>query len=81
MSRSRAAGRERNRRPKEGGEREQRLELPPLPRPHGCSVIHHQRYLDEGLQIAIKQLMVIHGAGPRLPHFLWFRGQGGGPKR
>lgn len=36
-------------------------------------------YLDEGLHIAVKQLMVIHGARPRLPHFLWFRGKGGGP--
>lgn len=35
-------------------------------------------YLDEVLHIAIKQLMVIHGAWPRLPHFLWFRGKGGG---
>lgn len=38
-------------------------------------------YLDEGLHIAIKQLMVIHGARPRLPHFLWFRGKCGGPGR
>lgn len=36
-------------------------------------------YLDEGLHIAVKQLMVIRGARPRLPHFLWFRGKGGGP--
>lgn len=36
-------------------------------------------YLDECLHIAVKQLMVIHGAWPRLPHFLWFRGKGGGP--
>lgn len=36
-------------------------------------------YLDEVLHIAVKQPMVIHGAGSRLPHFLWFRGEGGGP--
>lgn len=38
-----------------------------------------KRYLDEALHIAVKQLMVIHGTRPRLPHFLWFRGKGGGP--
>lgn len=52
----------------------------PLLLHRGRSVIlHHQRYLDEGLHIAVKQLMVIHRAWPRLPHFLWFRGKGGGP--
>lgn len=37
-------------------------------------------YLDEGLHIAVKQFMVIDGARPRLPHFLWFRGESGGPE-
>lgn len=45
-----------------------------------AGIHHHQRgYLDEGLHIAVKQLMVIHGAWPRFPHFLWFRGKRGGP--
>lgn len=58
-----------------------RLMLPSPTAPRG--VLSHNTittgYLDEALHIAVKQLMVIHGARPRLPHFLWFRGKGGGP--
>lgn len=53
------------------GERERERDTPSLPA--------WWYYLDEVLHIAVKQPMVIHGAGSRLPHFLWFRGEGGGP--
>lgn len=38
-------------------------------------------YLDEGLHIAVKQLMVIDGAWSRLSEFLRLRGEGWGPRK
>lgn len=37
------------------------------------------QYLNEGLHIAVKQLMVKSGARSTLPHSLGFRGKSGGP--